>query len=114
MKYVTKTRNGQGNVVESVKDLFNENHQNNKIIHMLIKNYFVNNNYFSTFQENIVSDHFCLEIQFKYISNLFLSEIDKLLGEYQINIVDYLDAKKKLFDVLVKAKKSTEKKKGVK
>ena len=67
---------------------------------MLIKNYFVNNNYFSTFQENIVSDHFCLEIQFKYISNLFLSEIDRLLGEYQINIVDYLDGNyiKNFFD----------------
>ena len=79
------------NILIEAKDLFNENHQNNKIIHMLIKNYFVNNNYLSKFQENIVSDHFCLEIQFKYISNLFLSEIDKLLGEYQINIVDYLD-----------------------
>ena len=79
------------NILIEAKDLFYENHQNNKIIHMLIKNYFVNNNYFSTFQENIVSDYFCLEIQFKYISNFFLSEIDKLLGEYQINIVEYLD-----------------------
>ena len=33
------------NILIEAKDLFNENHQNNKIIHMLIKNYFVNNNY---------------------------------------------------------------------
>ena len=60
------------NILIEAKDLFKENYQNNKIIHMLIKNYFVNKNYFSTFQDNIDSDHFCLEIQFqvytKYIS----------------------------------------------
>ncbi len=58
---------------------------------MLIKNYFVNKNYFSTFQDNIDSDHFCLEIQFKYIPNIFLSELVKLFEQYQINIVEYLD-----------------------
>ena len=88
------------NILIEAKDLFNENYQKNKIIHMIIKNYFANKNYFPTFQDNIDSDHFCLEIQFKYIPNIFLSEFVKLFEKYQINIVEYLDGNyiKSFFD----------------
>tara|TARA_A100001388_G_scaffold169080_1_gene126365 strand:- start:2711 stop:3415 length:705 start_codon:yes stop_codon:yes gene_type:complete len=79
------------NILIEAKDLFNENYQNNKILHILIKNYFINNKYFSSFQDNINGDHLCLEIQFNYIPNIFLSELGKIMEKYQINIDEYLD-----------------------
>ena len=82
------------------KELFRENNQNENIMHMIIKKYFVNGKSYSSFEENLKSDHLALEIQFKSISNTFVYELNKILENYQIKIVKYLDGSyvKNFFD----------------
>ena len=82
------------------KELFRENNKNENIMHMIIKKYFVNGKSYSSFEENLKSDHLALEIQFKSISNTFVYELNKILENYQIKIVKYLDGSyvKNFFD----------------
>ena len=37
------------------------------------------------------SDHICLEIEFRFISEIYLLQINNILEKYQIKIVEYLD-----------------------
>ena len=73
------------------KELFKENNQNENIMHMLINKYLANNNSYSSFEENLKSDHLALEIQFKSISNTAVYDINKTLENYHIKIIKYLD-----------------------
>ncbi len=73
------------------KDLFKENHQDYRIMHMLINNYIIDGKYYKEFNNNFNTDALCLELQFISISNDFVSEIDKVIEKYQIKIVKYLD-----------------------
>ena len=76
--------------------------------------------------EEIIAYIVCIAIVIGFIASTYL-EIKNTIAEekqkqaekqeYEAKIktlIDYLDAKKKLFDVLVKAKKSIEKKKSIK
>ncbi len=80
-------------IIIEAKDLFNENYNNQKIIHILIKKYMINDKTFLSFKENLRGDHFSIEVEFKYISKGFISEIEKILGNFQINIIKYFDVK---------------------
>ena len=82
------------------KELFRENNQNENIMHMIIKKYFVNGKSYYSFEENLKSDHLALEIQFKSISNTVVYELNKILENYHIKIVKYLDGSyvKNFFD----------------
>ena len=79
------------NILIDVKDLFRENYQNEKIIHMLVNKYLVDGTYYSSFQNNFIGNDFCLELQINHISESFVSEINKVLEKYQIKIIGYLD-----------------------
>ena len=82
----------QNSLIEA-KDLFRKNYPNQEIMHMIIKNYFVNDKRYSYFEEKLKSDHFALEIQFKSISNNIVYDLNKILENYQIKIIKYLDGK---------------------
>ena len=41
-------------------------------MHMIINKYLINDKIYLLFEENLKCDHFCLEIQFKSISNEIL------------------------------------------
>ena len=74
--------------------------------------------------EEIIAYIVCIAIVIGFIASTYLEikntiaeekqkQAEKQENEAKIKtLIDYLDAKKKLFDVLVKAKKSTEKKKS--
>ncbi len=79
------------NSLIEAKDLFRENYQNQEIIHMLIKKYFINGNTYSLFDESLQCDHLGLEIQFKSISNNITYDLNAILENYQIKITKYLD-----------------------
>ena len=79
------------NILVDAKDLFKQNYKEQKIIHVLISRYIVDGNQFSLFNENLKGENLCLEIKFKSISNIFLSEIDKILEKFQIKIINQLD-----------------------
>ena len=71
--------------------MFRKNYQNQEIMHMIINKYFINNKNYLSFQENLKSDHLALEIQFKSISNNIIYDLNKILENYQIKIIKYLD-----------------------
>ncbi len=73
------------------KDLFKDNYQNEKIMHLLINRYFINGKYFTEFENNLPTDDFCIEAKFLYISKDYEVKINKALEKYQIKIIKYID-----------------------
>tara|TARA_Y100000768_G_scaffold361203_1_gene319078 strand:+ start:1290 stop:1991 length:702 start_codon:yes stop_codon:yes gene_type:complete len=80
----------QNSLIEA-KDLFRKNYPNQEIMHMIIKKYFVNDKSYLSFEENLISDYLALEIQFKSISNSIVYDLNRILENYQIKIIKYLD-----------------------
>ena len=58
---------------------------------MIVNKYFINGKTYSLFEENIKTDHFGLEINFKSISKNTIYDLNKILENYQIKITKYLD-----------------------
>ena len=81
------------NIVIDAKDLFEENYQNEKIMHIIINKFLINDNHYKTYEENMIGDHLCLEINFISISKDLVLEIEKILEKFQIRINKYLDKK---------------------
>ena len=79
------------NLLKEAKDLFSENYQNEKIMHMIINKYLINGKSYSLLEDNLKSDNLALELQFKSVSNNFIKDIDNILQKYQIKIVKSLD-----------------------
>ena len=79
------------NVLIDAKDLFNENYQGIKIMHILINRFLVNGNSYTSFKDNIDSEHLCIEVQFIFISQILISKIDDVLKKYQIEIIKCID-----------------------
>ena len=75
------------------KDLFNESYQDKRIMHMLIREYIVGDQSYLSYIDNLRGDSYCLEIQFKSISNKIIFQLDKTLEKYQIKISRCLDGK---------------------
>ena len=79
------------NLLTDAKDLFKENYQNQKIMHMIIDKYIVDDVIHSSFKDNIMAENFSFELQFRSISNSFVNEVEKILEKYQIKISNYID-----------------------
>jgi len=79
------------NILTEAKDLFKENYQEARILHILVNNYSDNNNSYSFFSENLYGDYLSLEIQFTFISKNFASLVEKTLEKFQIRVIKYLD-----------------------
>tara|TARA_B100001121_G_scaffold84415_1_gene74684 strand:- start:3197 stop:3898 length:702 start_codon:yes stop_codon:yes gene_type:complete len=78
-------------LLTEANDLFRENYQNEKLMHMIVKKYLINDKSFSSFYTNLEGDNLALEIQFRSISNYFTNDLNKILESYQIKIIKYLD-----------------------
>ena len=79
------------NTLTEAKDLFKETNQDYKIMHMVVKKFLINGNYYSSFADDLKSDNLCLEIKFISIPNNLALEIEKVLEKYQIKIDRYLN-----------------------
>ena len=79
------------NLLIESKDLFRDHYHDQEIMHMIINKYFFNNISYQSFQENLKCDHLALEIEFKFISNNIIYDLNKVLKNYQIKIVRYID-----------------------
>ena len=88
------------NLLVEGKDLFRENNQDQEIMHMVINKYFFNDKSFQSFQENLKCNYVALEIEFKFISRSVIYDLNKILENYQIKIIRYLDGSyiKNIFD----------------
>ncbi len=60
---------------------------------MIINKFFFNDKSFLSFEENLESDHFGLEIRFKSISNSIIYDLNKILEKYQIKIIKFIDGR---------------------
>ena len=79
------------NLLIEAKDLFNENYQTEKIMHIIIDKYLVDDLSYLSFDDNFVGENFSLEIQFKSISSSLADDIEKVLEKYHIRISNYVD-----------------------
>ena len=78
-------------LIIDLKDLFKENYQNEKVLHMTIDRYLVDGISYSSLNNNLKGSDLCIELKFNFISLKFVSEISKILEKYQIKITEYLD-----------------------
>ena len=85
------SKDGIINSLTEVKDLFKESYQNEKIMHMVVTKYIINDNIFKTYENNLQCDQLSLEIQFKSISENIIYKLDKVLENFQIKIIRYVD-----------------------
>ena len=99
--------------ITNAKDLFKENYPDQKILHIIINNYLIDGKSYFYLQDNLEYEKLNLVIQFKSISNEIIYNLNKLLQNYQINIIKFLDGNyvqnffnkdieisKKAFDIL--------------
>ena len=88
---ISVTKEYLENSLVEAKDLFRESYQNQEIIHMMINKYFMNGETYSLFKENLKTEYFVLEINFKSISRNTINNLNKILENYQIKITKFLD-----------------------
>ena len=88
------------NSLIELKDLFKENYQEYRIMHMVILNYIVNGKKYSSFITDLKGDHLCFEVNFITISNNLVLMLNKVLEKYQIKVSQYMCANyiKNFFD----------------
>ena len=77
--------------ITNAKDLFKENYPDQKILHIIINNYLIDGKNYFYLQDNLEYEQLNLVIQFKSISNDIIYSLNKLLQNYQINIIKFLD-----------------------
>ena len=77
--------------ITNAKDLFKENYPDEKIMHIIINNYLIDGKNYFYLQDNLHYEQLNLVIQFKSITNEITYNLNKLLQNYQINIIKFLD-----------------------
>ena len=78
-------------MLSDVKDLFKENYNQYKLMHMIIDKYVIDGVSYSSLKDKISNDEICLEIKLISLSNLIILEIEKILKKYQIQVNNFLD-----------------------
>ena len=77
--------------ITNAKDLFKESYPDEKIMHIIINNYLIDGKSYPYLQDNLEYKQLNLVIQFKSISNEIIYNLNKLVQNYQINIIKFLD-----------------------
>ena len=80
-------------VLTELKDLFKENYQNNKIMHIIINRYSIDDVNYNLFNEKINGDLMCIEVSFISAPNILTKEVGNVMKKYQIKIDRFLDGK---------------------
>ena len=81
------------NVVTEVKDLFNKNYNDYKIMHIIINKLLIDGNYYPNFLSDIEAKEISIEITFIAIPREIMFEYDKILEKYQIKVAELLNKK---------------------
>ncbi len=80
------------NILTEAKDIFKENNQDYKIMHMVINNYIINGTYFNKLPKNIEGNQLGLVIFFLTIPADMTLEIDQILKKFQIKVTRYISS----------------------
>lgn len=78
-------------IITEAKDLFKENYQQQRIMHIIIENYLLDGKEYKKFINNFKCDNLCLEVKFISITKDLILEIEKVLERYQIKIINCID-----------------------
>ena len=78
-------------MLTDVKDLFKENYNQHKLLHMIIDKYIIDGVSYSSLQDQISNNEICLEIKLISIPNLLILEIENIVKKYQIQVNNFLD-----------------------
>ena len=78
-------------MLTDIKDLFKENYNQYKLIHMIIDKYIIDGVVYSSLQDQISNNEICLEIKLILLSNLIIFKIENILKKYQIQVNNYLE-----------------------
>ena len=65
----------------------------NKIIHMLVDGYLIDNNIYTHIPTNLRCDFFSLDLNFICLPELIIKDLEKILKKYQISLNQTLNAK---------------------
>ena len=98
-------KNNNGNYINSeallhplndLKNLFQSNFVNKKIIHILIENYFIDNENYLSLPQNLRCKYFSLDVNFICLPNNFIEDLAAILKKYhillnQIFCADYVE-----------------------
>ena len=76
-----------------LKKLFNENKKDQKIIHMLIKNFIIDEKNHNFFVENIPSEFLNLHVKFITLPDEVIIKFNKVLQKYQVQIKKFISSK---------------------
>ncbi len=79
------------NYITEAKDLFKENYESHRIMHIILIKYLIDDKIFLLSENNLKCDQISLEIQFKSLPNNIVISFEKLLGNYQIKIKKFID-----------------------
>tara|TARA_Y100000996_G_C22525869_1_gene644410 strand:- start:883 stop:1587 length:705 start_codon:yes stop_codon:yes gene_type:complete len=79
------------NTLTDIKDLFKENYQENRLMHLIVNKYLVDGVNHLISKNKINTKEICLEVKLISILNSTTFELDKILKKYQIQVENYLD-----------------------
>ena len=79
------------NYITEAKDLFKENYESHRIMHIILNKYLIDDKIFLLNEDNFKCDQISLEIEFKSLPNNIVDKFEKLLGNYQIKIKKFID-----------------------
>ena len=79
------------NILTEAKDLFKENYQQQKIIHLIVEKYLIDGDLYTRLKKNFKCDTLCLEVKFISINKDFILELERSMEKYQIKILNFLD-----------------------
>ena len=85
-KYINK-------VLAEAKDLFNENFQEYKIMHIILNKTILDGKYYEKFVSSIGTSNLCIETRIISVERKFISELNNILERYQIRIISCTDEK---------------------
>ena len=78
-------------ILTEAKDIFKENYQTYKIMHMLINTFYIDGKKYLSFENDLDGKSLSVEVKFLSINLNFTNQIEIILKKFQIRIIKYLD-----------------------
>ncbi len=78
-------------ILTEAKDIFKENYQTHKIMHMLINTFYIDGKKYLSFENDLDGKSLSVEVKFLSINLNFTNQIEIILKKFQIRIIKYLD-----------------------
>ena len=78
-------------ILTEAKDIFKENYQNYRIMHMFMKTFYIDKKKYLSFEDDLNGKSLSLEVKFLCLHEDFKNQIEIIMKKFQIKIIKYLD-----------------------